>query len=211
MLVPTLILLLHVSREEKGRRSLLEQMTTTAKMLSRQEYFNAVESAMRSATISVKGSITGSAPETGEQEESVHRIVKTIEQLAGNESQRKGGSPAEIKYLIPKSRDRLRIAYRYRSAGAIVKFHPALLVGDLRYIIVDERLTVLGLPSATGENQPTREGYSIPSEALANIFAEQFNSKWHVAADYDDYAREVLSEIRTIALRFQRNCSRRIS
>jgi hypothetical protein len=73
---------------------------------------------------------------------------------------------------------------------------PALLVSDLRYIIVDDRLTVLGLPSATGEDQPTREGYSIPSEALAEIFENQFQTKWEQAVDYDIFARAVLVEIR---------------
>ncbi len=49
LLVPTLVLLLRGSREEKGRSLLMEHITSTAKMLSRQEYFNAVESAIRSA------------------------------------------------------------------------------------------------------------------------------------------------------------------
>ncbi len=113
--------------------------------------------------------------------------------MAGNGGQGK----VEFEYLMPKSQERLGVAYRYRSAGAAVRFHPALLVTDLRYIIVDHRLTVLGLPSAIGENQPTREGYSISSEALADIFTQQFNSKWSAATDYDDYAREVLSEIKS--------------
>jgi hypothetical protein len=169
----------------------MDHLTNTAKMLSRQEYFISVDSAMRSATRSVKGSITGSLPKTGEQEESVRKITTAIEQLTG-----KKNSSVRIQYLLPKSQERLSVAYRYTQAGATVKFHPALLVSDLRYIIVDDRLTVLGLPSATGEDQPTREGYSIPSEALAEIFENQFQTKWEQAIDYDNYVRTVLTEIR---------------
>ena len=194
LLVPTLLLIILGSREQRGRRHLMEHLTNTAKMLSRQEYFNSVESAMRSATRSIRGSITGSLPKTGEQEESVRKITTVIDQLTGRG---KKNSTIKIEYLLPKSQDRLSVAYRYISAGAIIKFHPALLVSDLRYVIVDDRLTVLGLPSTTGEDQPTREGYSIPSEALAEIFAHQFELKWEQAVDYESYARAVLVEIKS--------------
>jgi hypothetical protein len=170
----------------------MDHMTNTAKMLSRQEYFNSVDSAMRSATRSIKGSITGSQPKTGEQEESVRKIATAIEQLTDKKS-----PVLKIQYLLPKSQDRLSVAYRYIHAGATVRFHPALLVSDLRYIIVDDRLTVLGLPSSTGEDQPTREGYSIPSEALAEIFSAQFQTKWEQAVDYENYSRAVLTEIKS--------------
>jgi hypothetical protein len=191
LLVPTLLLLILGTNEHSGRRRLMDHLTNTARMLSRQEYFNSVDSAMRSATRSVRGSITGSLPKTGEQEESVRKITTAIEQLT-----EKKNSGMKIQYLLPKSQDRLSVAYRYKSAGAKVRFHPALLVSDLRYIIVDDRLTVLGLPSSTGEDQPTREGYSIPSDALAEIFADQFQIKWAQAVDYENYSRAVLTEIR---------------
>ena len=189
LLVPTLLLLVLGTREHNGRRRLVEHLTSTAKMLSRQEYFNSVDSAMRSAQRSIRGSITGSLPKTGEQEESVRKIATAIEQLTKKSS-------LKIQYLLPKSQDRLSVAYRYMHAGATVRFHPALLVSDLRYVIVDDRLAVLGLPNATGEDQPTREGYSIPSEALAEIFSSQFQTKWEQAVDYENYSRAVLREIR---------------
>ncbi len=121
----------------------------------------------------------------------MRKITTAIEQLTG-----KKNSAIKIRYLLPKSQERLSIAHRYATAGAIVRFHPALLVSDLRYIIADDRLTVLGLPTSTGEDQPTREGYSIPSEALAEIFSDQFEKKWEQGVEYEEYARAVLREIR---------------
>jgi hypothetical protein len=46
------------------------------------------------------------------------------------------------------------------------------------------------------ENQPTREGYVIPSEGLAQVFLRQFQSRWKEATEYDHHLKEVLSEIR---------------
>lgn len=201
LLAPTLLLLILGRKEQKGRQRLLEQMTNTAKVLTRQEYFNSVEFAMRSATMSIIGSITGSSPKSADQEESVQKIAELIHHLrkkmSSNNIRGEGAlaDPILIRYLMPKSQNRLSVAYRYREAGADVRFHPGLLVSDLRYVIVDNKVTVLGLPSATGENQPTKEGYAIPSEALSAVFTQEFSSKWSQAIDYDFYAREVLEEI----------------
>ena len=60
LLVPTLLLLVLGRREEKGRGLLLQEITKTAKMLSRQEYFSYVLLGMQTATKSIKGSIKGS-------------------------------------------------------------------------------------------------------------------------------------------------------
>ena len=38
---------------------------------------------------------------------------------------------------------------------------------DLRYTVIDNNYTVLGPLSSAGENQPTREGYVMPLEGLA--------------------------------------------
>ena len=36
----------------------------------------------------------------------------------------------------------------------------------------------------------------IPSEGLAQVFLRQFQSRWEEATDYDQYLKDVLSEIR---------------
>jgi hypothetical protein len=191
LLIPTLLLILLGTREERERRKLMEHMTSTAKMLSRQEYFHSVETAMRSAKESIKGYITGSPPRTGEQEESVQRIVKIIEQVKSSSKQ------LSVQYLVPKAQDRLCVAFRYTQSGASVRFHPGLLVNDLRYVTVDKKTIVIGLPTTSGENQPTREGYSIPSVALAGILDREFDSSWGKSIEYEAFAGEIVREIKS--------------
>lgn len=188
LLVVTLGLIILARRESRGREKLLQQITQTARMVTRQEYFNSVHFVMQNAKNSIKGSITGSAPTTSEQKDQVQGVVDHI-RIAGKRS-------VTIQYLLPRSTDRVVVASRYREAGAEIRFHPGILVSDLRYTVIDNNYTVLGLPSTAGENQPTREGYVIPSEGLAQIFLRQFQSRWEEAASYDDYLREVFSEIR---------------
>jgi hypothetical protein len=189
LLVPTLLLLVLGRREERGRAALLTEITKTAKMLTRQEYFNSVLYGMQSATSSIRGSITGSVPATSQDEELVSRIVGQIIQCKRNQKQ------LVIRYLLPRSQDRLSVASRYTTAGAQVRFHRSLIVSDLRYMVVDGKISVIGIPKSAGDDQPTREGYVLPSEELGEIISENFEKKWSEAAPYEEYAREVLSEI----------------
>src|SRR5208282_5020902 len=50
---------------------------------------------------------------------------------------------------------------------------------------------VIGLATTTGQNQPTREGYVIPSEGFAQIFLRQFQDRWEEAVGYDDGFKDV--------------------
>ena len=188
LLVATLVLLIQARRESTGREKLLEQMAHTARIVSRQEYFNAVHFVMQSARNSSKGSITGSVPSTPEQNDQVQAIIDRISM-----AEKRG---VNIQYILPKSPDRLVVANRYREAGAEIRLHGGIIVSDLRYTVIDNAYTVLGLPSSAGENQPTREGYVIPSEALAEIFLRQFMTRWEEAEPYDEYLRSIVSEIR---------------
>lgn len=186
LLVPTLLLIVLGRREERGRRSLISELTTTAKMVSRQEYFNNVIFGMQTATLTIKGSVTGSIPKNIEQDEVVGNIIEQIRMAKSRGIQ--------VQYLLLKSHDRLPIASRYRLAGAEIAFHSSLLVSDLRYVVFDRKYVLIGLPSSVGENEPTREGYLIPSEGMAEIFLQQFDSKWGQAIQYDEYLTEVLLE-----------------
>jgi hypothetical protein len=163
-------------------------MARTARIVSRQEYFNAVHFVMQNAKNSIKGSITGSVPSTAEQQDQVQAIIDHI-----SVAKKRG---VKIQYILPKSPDRIVIANKYREAGAEIRLHGGIIVSDLRYTVIDSGYTVLGLPSAAGENQPTREGYVIPSEALAEMFLRQFQTRWEEAAPYDEYLRTIVSEIR---------------
>jgi hypothetical protein len=186
LLAPTLLLLVLGRREERGRRLLLAEISKTARMVSRQEYFNHVESAMQNAKETIKGSITGSTPRMHEEEDQVHRISEQIT----NATRRN----VSVQYLFPKLQDRLTVAAIYREVGAEIRFHPALIVNDLRYVVFDGKYTVIGLPGHIGRNEPTRDGYYIPSEGLASIFTQQFDAKWSEGTTYDIYLRGIISE-----------------
>ena len=189
LLVPTLLLLVLGRREERGRRHLLEHISHTARMVSRQEYFNSVHSSMQRARTSISGIITGSAPKSKEGEELVQSIVDEISRASER--------GVIIRYLVPESQDRLRVASSYKQAGAEIKFLLGLVVNDLRFEVVDNKTVVIGLPGTAGQNQPTREGYLIPSEGLSEILSNQFENKWKNARSYDDYIGEVLNEIKS--------------
>ena len=189
LLIATLSLLILARREAHGRQLLLKQITSTAKMVSRQEYFNSVQFAMQKAIISIKGSITGSSPQTSEQKDRIDGIIEQIRRARSRN--------VTLQYLVPKAQDRIPVASRYKEAGAELRFHAGLLVSDMRYVIVDGKHTVLGLPSAPGETEPTREGYVIRSEGLAQILLQNFEDKWRQAVTYDDYLNDLLLEIKS--------------
>ena len=186
LLVPTLLLLILGRREERGRRELLSEISKTAKMVSRQEYFNHVESSIQSAKETIKGSITGSAPKSRDGEDQIRRISEQLR----NARKRN----VTIQYVFPKLQDRLMVATIYKEAGCEIRFHPGLIVNDLRYVVFDGRYTVLGLPGHAGRNEPTRDGYYIPSEGLAQIFTAQFEAKWTEGTDYDSYVQGIILE-----------------
>jgi hypothetical protein len=188
LLIATVSLLILARREAHGRQLLLRQITSTAKMVSRQEYFNSVHFAMQSAVISIKGSITGSSPETPEQKERIDGIIERIHRAKSRN--------VTIQYLLPKAQDRFAVASKYKEAGAELRFHAGLLVSDMRYLIIDGKYAVIGLPNAPGETEPTREGYLIPSEGFAQILQQNFEEKWRQAIAYDNYLNDMLLEIK---------------
>ncbi|MHB1909962.1 MAG: hypothetical protein ACYCQJ_13985 [Nitrososphaerales archaeon] len=189
LLAPTLLLLILGRREEKGRRELLTHITSTARLVQRQDYFNSVRMGMEASKEFINGSITGSMPKAQEQEDQVNKIIDEIKRASRRN--------VSVKYILPKLHDRLTIARRYREAGAEIRFHPGLVVSDVRYVVIDGKNTVLGLPSGVGEDQPTREGYLIPSEGLAHLFLAQFEEKWAHSLTYDEFVNEIISEARS--------------
>ncbi len=66
------------------------------------------------------------------------------------------------------------------------------MVCDIRFIVVDNRLFVSGMPENTGGKETTRKGYKIPSEGLAALFKEYFNRCWGENMEYEEYLREAI-------------------
>ncbi len=185
LLIVTVILLMFSLREGRGRRNLLLEVEKATKVLTRQEYFLTVTDSMMDAKAEVVGFITGRLP-TGDDKKRTREIVTHIERLTGR--------GVSVKYLLPKFHDRIHIASLYRMAGAEIRFGSCPVVYDLRYIVVDNNLSVIGLPESIGEKEATRKGYRIPSEGLAAILKEYFYRCWETNLSYDEYLREVIKQ-----------------
>ncbi len=187
LLISTFIVIVLHRKEEKARETLVEKMLHTARIVSRQEYFNSVIFGIQGASKQIMGSITGSKP-SNEVMEQVNRISQEL-----SRAKEKGIS---IRYLVPKSSDRLKVACIYAKSGAEVRFHPGLLVFDLRFMVIDGKHVVLGFPSEKGEDKPTREGYLIPSDGLAEMLEEIFEKRWKEAQACDEYLKDIVMELK---------------
>ena len=185
LLIVTVILLIFSLREGRGRRKLLLQVERATKVLTRQEYFLTVTDAMMDAKSEVVGFITGRLP-TEEDKKRTREIITNIERLTER--------GVRVQYLLPKFHDRSHVGNLYKKAGAEIRYGSCPIIQDLRYIVLDGRLVVIGLPESTGEKEATKKGYRIPSEGLAAVLKEYFYRCWEKATSYDEYLREVIKQ-----------------
>ncbi|MEE8168405.1 MAG: hypothetical protein V3T58_05990 [Candidatus Hydrothermarchaeales archaeon] len=185
LLVVTIALLVYSLREGKVRSKLLGEMTKATKILSREEYFTSVVNSFQEAKKEVFGCITGRAP-TDEDRKRIEDITQQIRRLT------EAGIP--VRYIIPKFPDRLYIGYLYAKAGAEVRYTNCLFLNDHRSMVVDDRLVIVGVPESVGEVEPTKKGYTIPSEGFARILKEHYSNCWGHNITYDGYLKEVLEQ-----------------
>ena len=167
LLVATIILLVYNIREGKERDILLKEVGNATRVLTRHEYFLTLTESMLDAKEEIIGCITGRPP-AGDDVRMTRSIGDTIERMAA-----KG---VRIKYLLPKFPDRLQIGVYYMKAGAEICFSDCLMVHNIRFSIVDEKMVVLGIPESTDETVATKKGYRIPSTELALILKNYFKA-----------------------------------
>lgn len=184
LLVTTLILLIYSIHEGKQRGNLIKEVGRATRVLTRQEYFLSLMDAMLDAKREIIGCITGRLP-SGDDLKMTGHIVDAIRKMAA-----KG---VQIKYLLPKFPDRLQIGIEYSKAGAEVLFSSCLMVHNLRYSVIDERVVVLGIPEHIGEKEATKKGYRIPSEGLALVLKNYFMT-CEKQTNLKEYLREVLEQ-----------------
>ncbi len=184
LLVATVIMLIYGIHEGKRRDHLLREVGKFTKVLTRQEYFFSLMDAMFGAKQEIIGCITGTTP-SGDDIKMTRNIVGAIEDMAG-----KG---VTIKYLLPKFPDRLPIAVRYTKAGAEVRFSSCLMVHNIRFSVIDERIVVLGIPESVGEREATKKGYTIPSEGLAILLKNYFYD-CQKQSSLKEYIQEVIEQ-----------------
>jgi hypothetical protein len=85
----------------------------------------------------------------------------------------------------------------YKASGAEVRFSSSILVSDMRYMCVDRKMVIIGIPERNGRNEPTRKGYTIPSESVAHLFGTQFEEQWAAkdSRSYPEYLKELVSQV----------------
>jgi hypothetical protein len=184
LLVVTIVLLLYSIREGRAREGLIAEVASAKKVLTRKEYFLAITDSMHDARQEVVGCLTGRPP-VGDEVRETDRITELIGRATA-----KG---VRVRYLLPKFPDRLRIGLQYAVAGAEVRFSSCLMIHDLRFIVIDEKVVVLGIPEAVGDEEATKKGYTIPSQGLALIMKNYFNS-CERQSSLGDYLREVMEQ-----------------
>jgi hypothetical protein len=188
LLIATVFLLVLNRREAKSRETMMRQFSSVADVITRQEYFVAVVNAIQRAEKTLAGSVTGSSP-SSEESEVVRQILGSIAEAAKRK--------VEIRYLLPLAPDRLKMGKMYKASGAEVRFSSSILVSDMRYMCVDRKMVIIGIPERNGRNEPTRKGYTIPSESVAHLFGTQFEEQWAAkdSRSYPEYLKELVSQV----------------
>jgi hypothetical protein len=184
LLIATVILLVYNIHEGKQRDNLLREVGRATRILTRQEYFFTLLDTMHEAEREIIGCITGSPP-SGDDIKMTRNIAAAIEKMT-----EKG---VIIKYLLPKFPDRLQVGVLYTKAGAEVRFSSCLMVHTIRFSIIDEKIVVFGIPESTGEQEATKKGYKIPSEELATILKDYYNS-CEKQMTLKEYLREIIEQ-----------------
>ncbi|GBD97763.1 MAG TPA: hypothetical protein ENG83_12930 [Nitrospirae bacterium] len=184
LLVATIILLVYSIKEGKERDKLIMEVGKATKVLTRQEYFLAIIDSMMDAKKEITGCITGRPP-TGDDKRMTRDIMENIKRMT-----KKG---VRVRYLMPKFPDRLHLGYLYMKAGAEIQYSSCLMVHNIRFINVDNRIVVIGIPESTGEKEATKKGYRIPSEGLATVLKNYFDT-CEKQLSFIDYLKEVINQ-----------------
>ncbi|UCH43998.1 MAG: hypothetical protein JSV11_06670 [Nitrospiraceae bacterium] len=184
LLIATIILLVYSIKEGKQRDKLILEVGKATRILTRQEYFLNVIDAMMDAKEEIRGCITGSIPSDGDKART-RDIITTIK--------RRVKEGIRITYLLPKFPDRLHIGYLYARAGAEVLYSSCLMVHNIRFTTIDGAIVVMGIPENTGEKQATKKGYRIPSEGLAMVLNNYFES-CEKQINFSDYVKDVMTQ-----------------
>ena len=184
LLIATIILLVYSIKEGKQRDKLILEVGKATRILTRQEYFLNVIDAMMDAKEEIRGCITGRIPSDGDKART-RDIITTIK--------RRVKEGIRITYLLPKFPDRLHIGYLYARAGAEVLYSSCLMVHNIRFITIDGAIVIMGIPESTGEKQATKKGYRIPSEGLAMVLNNYFES-CEKQINFSDYVKDVMTQ-----------------
>lgn len=185
LLVFTISLLWLSIKEGRGRDKLIGEVSRATRTLTQHEYFVTIMDAMVDAETEIVGVITGRMA-FGEEAKRTKEIVLNLEKLRDN--------GVKVKYVMPRFQDRLHVGWRYTKAGAEVYYSACAFVHDLRYMVVDGRVTLIGVPESVGEKEATKKGYRIPSEGLGHIMKTSFGGCLNESVSFEEFVRETIKQ-----------------
>jgi len=185
LLIFTVALLLLSIKEGRGRDSLILEVTKATRTLTQHEYFVTIMDTMVDAEKEVFGVITGRAPQ-GDERKRTKEIALNIEKLIQ--------SGVKVTYVMPRFQDRLHVGWLYFRAGAEIYYSSCAHVHDLRYMVVDGNVSLLGVPESVGEKEATKKGYRIPSEGLGFIMRNSFLGCLDDSVSYEEFVRETIKQ-----------------
>jgi hypothetical protein len=178
LLVLTVTLLIFSIKEGRQRDKLILEVGRATKMLSRHEYFITLTDYMLDSEREIAGFITGRLP-VGDDKKRTGAIISNIKKM------KRAG--VRVRYILPKFNDRRYLGWLYTQAGAEIRYGGSPLVNDLRYTVVDGKVSIIGVPESVGRKQATKKGYFIPSEGLSTILTDHFNWAWEKGLPYEEY------------------------
>jgi hypothetical protein len=190
LLVLTIILLLYSIREARHRKDLLMAVGKAVKILSRTEYFTTISESISEAEEDIFGYVTGRRA-GGDDERKVAIIITAIKRAVAR--------GVNVRYILPKFHDRLYMGFIYSAAGAEVKYRPSRVIHSLRYMVVDNKTAIVGIPETINQEEMTGKGHLLPSKALADVLKQHFYSRWGNSLSFGDYFNEVLGQTKSSA------------
>ena len=185
LLIVTIILLLYSIKESWRRKELLLAVGKATKILTRIEYFTAVSDSITEAEEDIIGYVTGRHT-IDDDEKRVATILNAIKRATSR--------GVRVQYILPKFHDRLYMGYLYSAAGAEVKYRPSLVIQSLRYMVVDSKTVIIGIPETTDQEEMTSKGHWLPSKALADILKNHFYARWNNSLSFGEFFNEVLKQ-----------------
>ena len=185
LLVVTIIVLLLSIRESRHRGNLLLAITKATRTLTRIEYFTSVVDSINEAKSEIVGYVTGRRA-GGDDERRIAAILDAISSAA-----RRG---VTVRYILPKFHGRIYMGYLYSSAGAEIRYSAGLTVQSLRYMVVDGKIVIIGIPETLNHEEITSKGNWLPSQALAEILKNHFDSRWAKGLSFTEFVHEVVEQ-----------------
>jgi tRNA uridine 5-carbamoylmethylation protein Kti12 len=92
----------------------------------------------------------------------------------------------DVKIMMPCGYEKIKAAYQLNAKNIPIKVLSYLNIEDLRYMIIDDNLSIISLETS-GEHGSSTSGAVIKSEQLNQLLQQHFNRNWddEQSKDYD--------------------------